>query len=467
MIPKALPFLEHTVVGTTSLIVLTESSFIAWLEKQSVRIANWCQSNAFEAKPASVCLVPDETGNLEKILVGVDEAQKVTSISHLPLNLPEGQYHLETIPAQYDTSLLYLSFALGAYQFTHYKSAKRLPAQLVCDLEAKMHQKLLAECEAIYWVRDLINLPAEDMGPVQLSEAANTLALKHGASFNVIEGESLLENNFPAIHAVGRAGHQAPRLIELNWGSKNHPKITLVGKGVCFDSGGLDIKTASGMRTMKKDMGGAAHILGLAHYIMSVKLPIQLQVLIPAVENVIAANAYKPGDILQTRSGLTVEVGNTDAEGRVVLADALTYAKEFHPELIIDMATLTGAARIALGTDLPACFTNDLSLGRNLQDLSEEVSDPIWPMPLFSPYDALIDSKLADVSNTGSSVYGGAITAALFLKRFLNAEKAYEGDWLHFDIMAYNQSSSPGKPEGGEAMGLRTLAAYLSLCCGS
>ena len=270
-------------------------------------------------------------------------------------------------------------------------------------------------------------------------------------------GDDLLKANFPAIHMVGRAAENSPRLLSLSWGDANHPRVTLIGKGVCFDSGGLDIKPSAGMRLMKKDMGGAAHVLGLAMWIMANQLPIRLEVLIPAVENSIGPNAFKPGDILTMRNGLTVEIDNTDAEGRLILADVLVKAEEARPELIIDFATLTGAARVAVGTEMAAMFTNDEGLALSLTEASREVADPLWRLPLFAPYETMLDSNVADLANASASSYAGAITAALFLQRFISPATS----WVHFDIMAWNVSSKPGKPEGGEAMGIRAIAHYL------
>ena len=295
------------------------------------------------------------------------------------------------------------------------------------------------------------------MGPAELAGAAKALARQYGARFKEVVGDALLKQNFPSIHAVGRASTRSPRLIELNWGNPKHPKLALVGKGVCFDSGGLDIKSADGMRQMKKDMGGAANALGLAGLIMAFKLPVQLQLLIPAVENAISGNAYRPGDVIKTRKGLHIEIGNTDAEGRVVLCDALAYEAEGRPDLVIDLATLTGAARVALGAQLPALFAKHMDTARDLVDLGLKLDDPLWHMPLWAPYHAGIESSIADIVNTGKSALAGAINAALFLEDFLPAQQ----DWLHVDLFAWNDTARPGRPVGGEAQTLRTLLTYL------
>ena len=313
---------------------------------------------------------------------------------------------------------------------------------------------LLAEslADAVHLVRDLINTPANDMGPSGLAAAARKVARAHGAKVSVTIGDALLKKNYPLVHAVGRASSDAPRLIDLRWGGKG-PKVTLVGKGVCFDSGGLDLKPASGMLLMKKDMGGGAHVLGLADMIMGAKLPLRLRVLVPAVENAVSGDAFRPLDVLKTRKGLTVEVGNTDAEGRLVLGDALSEAARENPDLIVDFATLTGAARVALGTEVPAFFTDRDSLADALMRHAARESDPLWRLPLHKPYRRLLDSKVADLNNVSSGSFGGAITAALFLAEFVGSE----APWVHFDLMAWNLSDRPGRPQGGEAMGLRAV----------
>jgi len=306
-------------------------------------------------------------------------------------------------------------------------------------------------------VRDLVNTPTEDMGPKQLADAVKQLGKTHKAKVREWVGDELLKANFPTIHAVGRASHRAPRLIELRWGKSSHPKLVVVGKGVCFDTGGLDLKSGDGMRWMKKDMGGAAHVIALASLIMQAKLPVHLTLLIPAVENSVAGNAMRPGEVITTRAGHTVEIDNTDAEGRLVLCDALAYGAEQHPELIVDFATLTGAARVALGPDLPALFANDQALATDLLVTSHTVNDPLWQLPLWRPYRRMLDSYLADFANAGPSRHAGAITAALYLERFVPASIP----WLHLDTYAWNDSDRPGRPRGGEAMGLRALFAFL------
>jgi leucyl aminopeptidase len=359
-----------------------------------------------------------------------------------------------------DAGAAALSWDLGSYCFDLYKAPRRAPATLALAPSAAARRGLLMAA-AIASTRDLVNTPAEHMGPAQLAQAVQMVAAQHGAKFKQTVGDKLLKAGFPAVHAVGRAASTAcaPRLIELNWGQAGHPLVTLVGKGVCFDSGGLDIKSADGMRLMKKDMGGAANALGLAQMIMALRL----QLLIPAVENAIAGHAFRPGDVFKTRKGLHIEIGNTDAEGRVILCDALAYGAEHQPALMIDLATLTGAARVALGPQLPALFCRDMAVARALVDQGLALHDPLWHLPLWAPYHASIESDIADIVNTGSSPMAGAVTAALFLDDFVPAGQ----DWLHIDLYAWNQGHRPGRPAGGEAQTLRTLLAYLEQRFGS
>jgi len=368
--------------------------------------------------------------------------------------LPAGAYRFANAP--HDSRLAALAFALGAYRFTRYRKqdAKEVKLELPGNVDGEDLSRIV---DGVTLARDLINTPANDLGPAEFEAAARALAARHGAEVRAVVGEDLLEQNFPLVHAVGRAAARAPRLIDLTWGEASHPKITLIGKGVCFDSGGLDIKPESGMLNMKKDMGGAAGMLGLAHMLMDRGLKLRLRVLIPAVENAISGSAFRPRDVYRSRKGLTVEIGNTDAEGRLILADAIALADEERPDLIADMATLTGAARVALGTEIPPFYTDDDALAQALADCAASENDPLWRMPLWRPYDALLESKVADVNNVSSGNFGGSITAALFLRRFVAAAKA----WLHCDIYAWNQSSKPGRPEGAECQAARALYALL------
>lgn len=432
--------------------VVAVANYVAWLEKQTPFIKTWLQASQFKAEPAMMRLLPDAAGKVEAVVVVVVSDANFWGVGQCPLVLPEGDYHLAQDNADHA-----LAWGLGAYQFTRYKKATRVPARLHCA-----SSDVLNQVESIYLVRDLINTPTENMLPSDLAAAAKQLAQDCDAKYHEIVGDDLLKQNYPAIHAVGRASSDAPRLIDIRWGDASHPKVILVGKGVCFDSGGLDIKSASNMLLMKKDMGGAANVLGLARMIMKAKLKVCLRVLIPAVENAIAGNAYRPGDVIQTRKGLTVEIGNTDAEGRVILADALAEAASENPALIIDMATLTGAARVALGTELPALFSNNLAAVQSVIASGVAVQDDMWHMPLFAPYRDSISSPIADLTNSPAEAYGGAITAALFLNAFVSEDIP----WMHIDLMAWNLRARPGRPQGGEAMGIRGLYRYLADCFG-
>ncbi|MEM9043852.1 MAG: leucyl aminopeptidase family protein, partial [Pseudomonadota bacterium] len=392
------------------------------------------------------------------VLVGLGAAEK-RNRTRFPLGkfartAPEGRYRLETVCDPAEAMRHALGWQLAQYRFTRYKGKERVPRVLETPDGVDEHH-VDAMVAGSFLARDLINTPASDMGPEALEGAARSVAGEHGANISVISGDDLLSANFPLIHTVGRAAEQAPRLIEMVWGKG--PEITLLGKGVCFDTGGLDLKPASAMGLMKKDMGGAANILGLAKMIMLKDLPIRLRVLIPAVENSVAGNAFRPGDVLTSRKGLTVEVNNTDAEGRLVLADALALACEAQPELIIDMATLTGAARVALGPDLPPMFTNDDALAADIATGAERGADPVWRMPLWPAYEADIEPQIADLDNAPAGGFAGAITAALFLKRFVDRPA-----WAHFDIYGWAPKDLPGRPKGGEAQACR--AVFEMLC---
>ncbi len=416
----------------------------------------WLQTMGFDGAPGSFGLLPDESGALAEVWVGVASSADPYALCALPGELPAGRYRLGDRGLALAQEAAALSWELGCYRFDLYKPARELGAQLQLAPSADASRGALiaaAHCA----VRDLVNTPAEHMGPAELAETVRMLAKQHGAKFKQTVGDALTKAGFPSIHAVGRAATREPRLIEMNWGDAKHPRVTLVGKGVCFDTGGLDLKPADGMRLMKKDMGGAAHVIGLATLIMALELPVRLQLLIPAVENAVAGNAYRPGDVIRTRAGLHIEIGNTDAEGRVVLCDALAYAVEQKPDLLIDMATLTGAARVALGPQLPALFCRRMDLARQLVDRSLELQDPLWHLPLWQGYHRSIESDIADIVNTGKGPMAGAITAALFLADFVPETT----DWLHLDLFAWNDTPRPGRPVGGEAQTLRTLLALL------
>jgi leucyl aminopeptidase len=410
----------------------------------------------FEPKPGQYLALPGE-GGISGILFGLEnggDAKDLFLPGRLPQQLPAGVYRFANDP--HDTRLAALAFALGAYRFTRYHKSEGRKIKL--DLPQSLDREELEHVvEAVTLVRDLVNTPANDMGPPELEDAARRLAGNHGAHVNSTVGDDLLRDNFPLIHAVGRAAARPPRLIDLTWGETDHPRVTLVGKGVCFDSGGLDIKPESSMLNMKKDMGGAATALALAHMIMARGLPLRLRVIIPAVENAISGAAFRPRDIYTSRKGITVEIGNTDAEGRLILADALTLADEDDPELIFDFATLTGAARVALGPDVPPFFTDDDQLAQALMVHAAAENDPLWRLPLWRPYDEMLESKVADINNVGSGGQAGAITAALFMRRFVSAKS-----WAHFDVFAWSARSRPGRPEGGECQAARAIYALLA-----
>lgn len=437
----------------TPLLVLTEADYLNWLEQQPPLTQNWLNATGFKAP--GLTTIPDESGHISQALWVAKNLQDHFAAGDLANRLPQGDYYLSNITDTATLTRIAFAWGVGAYRFERYKTPGVSPAHLFINDSAALTEAnhLIA---ATTLVRDLINTPAADMMPEHLAEAVSVIAEECGAQFQQIIGDELLQQNYPMIHAVGRASVHAPRLLDLRWGKAGQPKITLVGKGVCFDSGGLDIKPGSGMRTMKKDMGGAAHALGLAYLIMATGLPVQLRVLIPAAENAISGNSFRPGDVIKTRKGLTVEIDNTDAEGRLVLCDALAEATSEQPDLIIDYATLTGAQRVALGTDIPSFFTNQKEFTSALMQAGDEVSDMVWPLPLHQPYNDDLKSDVADLANSASSPYGGAITAALYLEHFID-----DSPWIHFDMMAWNRKKLTGKPTGGEAMGVRAMFELL------
>ena len=437
------------------IVAVCHDSIDSFLAHTSAHTRNWLQSTHFRAKPHTHALLPAPDGGVAEVVVGIKNANNLYALAHLPLALPPGDYALATHHDVLDVNVAALSWGLGCYQFTRYKKASRAPANLVLGARENVAriEKIL---RATNLVRDLVNTPTEDMGPAHLADVAKGLATQFGATFREWVGDELLTDNFPAIHAVGRASHRAPRLIELVWGDENKPRVAIVGKGVCFDTGGLDIKGAEGMRHMKKDMGGGAHALAMAQLIMELNLPVHLHMLVPAVENAIAGNAYRPGEIVATRKGLGIEIGNTDAEGRVVLSDALAYSAESKPDLIIDYATLTGAARVALGPELPAMFSNRDDWANAFIRASVQQQDPLWRLPLWQNYNEMIKSTIADIVNTGGA-QAGSVTAALFLEHFVPKDQA----WIHVDLFAWNLKAKPGRPEGGEAQTLRASIAML------
>jgi leucyl aminopeptidase len=412
----------------------------------------------FAAQPGRILILTSKEGEISRVLYGLGPNRGAADPflpGRLARALPKGLYRLEGDVG--DIRLAALAWLLEAYSFDRYKKNQEQSASLAGP-PGLDRQRLIAEAEAVYLARDLINTPAGDMGPAELEAAARTLARTHKAQTRTVI-DKVLEKDFPMVQAVGRAAAPArkPRLIELRWGNARHPKVTLIGKGVCFDTGGLDIKPAAGMLLMKKDMGGAANVLALASLIMKTQLPVRLRVLVPAVDNAISGDAFRPGDILSSRKGLTVEVGNTDAEGRLILADALAYADEDAPDLLIDLATLTGAARVALGPDLPPFYTADDALAAELMRHAQAENDPLWRLPLWHPYERLIESKVADINNVSESGFAGSIVAALFLKKFVEHAKAH----LHLDIFGWTPVAAPGRPQGGEAQGIRAIFALI------
>jgi leucyl aminopeptidase len=408
---------------------------------------NWLESMGFTAEPGQVALLPGTDGALKEVLVGHDGPYDIWSLAALPNSLPAGTYHLADRLSLDTASAMALGWALGAYRFTEYLKSARQPASLLLPKGADM-----ALAEATYLVRDLVNRPANDLGTEELAAEGVKLAKEFGAKAHIVRGKEL-EKGYPAIYAVGKASPRPPLLLDITWGKPTHKKLTLVGKGVVFDTGGLNIKVGNGMFLMKKDMGGAAHVLALARLIMQAKLPVQLRVLVPIAENSVAGNAFRPGDIIQTRAGKTVEIGNTDAEGRLLLCDALTEAAREDPDLIVDFATLTGAAWSAVGPHMGVYFTADEALAKAIEKVAKNISDPLWRFPLWQPYAKSMKGKISDLSNTGGMGTGGAITAALYLDQFIPRGQR----WAHFDVRVWNESSRPGRPEGGEAMGLRTM----------
>src|SRR5271154_1132227 len=448
-------FVAHGTATAIPIWFVTAANYADVRKMLGVEAAAFANAAGFEAKSGRYLLLPGKKG-LGGLFLGREGGEGAGPLFRpgpLPQNLPDGVYRFANEP--HDVRLAALGFALGSYRFTRYRKSEARAAKL--DLPQSVDRADLERIiEGVTLARDLINTPANDMGPAQLEQAARKLASRHSATINAVVGDELLAQNFPLIHAVGRAATGAPRLIDMSWGEANHPRVTLVGKGVCFDTGGLDIKPDVSMLNMKKDMGGAATALALAHMIMARGLKLRLRVLIPAVENSIAGSRFRPPDIYTSRKGITVEIGNTDAEGRLILADALTLADEAKPVLIADFATLTGAARVALGPDIPAFFTDDDALAGELMRRATAENDPLWRLPLWRPYEAMLESKVADLNNVGGS-QAGAITAALFMRRFVAAKS-----WLHLDLFAWSASAKPGRPGGGDCQSARALYALLS-----
>lgn len=432
---------------------LRKNELETWAKGQSQSTRRWIEQTGFTAGDGEVVLLPGRGGTIKRVLLGLGDGSESWAYS---TTLPDGLYRFEGLRGKKAATAAALAWGLGGYSFTRYKSKVDTKKAVLVWPAAADRAAVERDLTAICLVRDLINTPAEDMGPAELATAAQDLSKTYNGSVEITEGPDL-EDGYPSVHAVGKGSPRAPRMIDIQWGDAKAPKVTLVGKGVCFDSGGLGLKPDGAMLLMKKDMGGAAHVLGLAKMIMEQALPVRLRVLIPAVENSISGSAFRPMDILKTRKGISVEVGHTDAEGRLVLADALTAASEDNPALIIDMATLTGAARSALGPDIPPFFTDDEALSTDLEKASLSENDPLWRLPLWAPYRKMLESKTADINNVGGSPFAGAITAALFLKEFVTADTS----WVHLDVYGWNKTSRSGRPEGGEAFGIRALFSVL------
>ncbi len=456
----ALPYRPKPVKATRALTLLSRDDLGLWLKRAPANTRRWVEGAGFRAEPGETCLVPGRDGAPARVLAGIagkGAAEDLWHAAALATTLPTGSYRLDPEPVDLLATRVAIGWGLGGYRFTRYRKAGRAPAELVWPKQVdRAHVERTVRAAAM--VRDLVNTPAEDMGPKELAQAAEEMAAELGLKARIVAGDALLKANYPLIHAVGRASTRSPRLIDLRWGDPTHPKVTIVGKGVCFDTGGLDLKSGSGMLLMKKDMGGAAHALGLARMIVEARLPVRLRVLAPAVENSVSGNAIRPLDVIRSRKAITVEIGNTDAEGRLVLADALADACDERPELLIDFATLTGAARVALGPELPALFCNDESLAGDLARHAAAEADPMWRLPLWAPYRKRLDSKVADINNMADGPFAGSLTAALFLQEFV----APGIPWAHFDLFAWNAWGRPGRPEAAEAQTLRAVFAAIA-----
>lgn len=465
---------ESALSSPIELLLLSPGEEVdAWKGTLSQQQLLWVSSNCFDGEEGNTLCIPSESGGIKQVVHVVEDPCDIWSYSCLPTALPHGTYKANysdkgTMSSLSIENAISLGWILGTYSFNRYKSSTKpegstnAPSLIWPIAEKQNRDRILALAQGIFLARDMISTPAEHMAPQHIEEEARKLVSLHQGTMNAIVGEDLLKQNYPAIHTVGRASTNDPRLIDIRWSpsgaSNGLPKITLVGKGVSFDTGGLDLKPPNAMKLMKKDMGGAALVLGLAHAIMATNIPVQLRVLIPAVENSVAGNAFRPLDVLQTRAGITVENGNTDAEGRLILCDALAEAMTDKPDLILDAATLTGAARVALGTEMPALFCNNDEVADGIIKSANDVRDYMWRMPLHKPYKKMINSKVADIGSCSEGGYAGAITAALFLQEFVKDAPA----WAHVDTMGYNISSKPGRPEGGEAFALRALYEYIS-----
>lgn len=450
-----LPFIDAPAASAIPVHALRTSEWETWIGSKADSLRKLATAHDFKAQNGRILLVPATSGEIERVLFGVGDKATPMIFGALGQHLPSGDYSIAWAPREFDATLIAVAWALGAYGFTAYKARKKAAPRLAMP-EGADAAEARSIAEAMWFARDLVNTPANDMSPEKLHAAAEKVAGECGATFEAIVGPDLLAQNFPMIHAVGRAAKEEPRLLRLIWGDDTAPRVTLVGKGVTFDSGGLDIKPDTGMRIMKKDMGGAALALSLGRLVMRSKLPVRLEVILPVVENAISGDAFRPGDIVPTRKGLTVEVDNTDAEGRLILSDALTLACEGKPDILLDFATLTGAARVALGPDVMPFFTDDETLAADLAQASKDSADPIWRMPLWDAYDADMDSPIADLKNTGDSSFAGSIYGGLFLRKFVDAKS-----WAHFDVYAWTPRDKPSRPAGGDAQALRACWRFL------
>ncbi len=451
----SLPFVDRS-SSALPVQFVAQPKWRAWLKEQSAARRGWLESTGIAGNAGDLAILPGRDGKAAGAVLVIPARPTLWDFGGLGTRLPAGTWTLgDTAPVSPTDAAA--AIGLGMWKFERYKATKSKPGPKFLWPAGVDKVRATAMIEAISMARDLITTPSSDMGPAELAAVAQELAKQHKARIKVIVGDDLLKQNYPTVHAVGRASVRAPRLIDLTWGKESDPKVTLVGKGVCFDTGGLDLKPASGMLNMKKDMGGAATMMAVAGMIMACKLPVRLRLLVPAVENSVAGNAFRPLDVITTRAGITVEVGNTDAEGRLILCDALAEGASEKPTMMVDCATLTGAARVSLGPDLPALFCNDDTLANELLATGTEVTDPMWRMPLFKPYRSMYASKVADINNVAASPFGGAIIAALYLQEFVPDDVP----WAHFDMMAWNNSSRPGRPEGGEAQAARAIFATI------
>jgi leucyl aminopeptidase len=451
----SLPFVDRS-SSALPVQFVAQPKWRSWLREQSAPRRGWLDSLGLAGAAGDFAVLPGRDGKAADAVVVLSAKPSLWDFGALATKLPAGTWKLgDTSPVSPTDAAV--AIGLGAWRFERYRAKKAKAGPKVVWPAGVDKARASAMIEAISMARDLITTPSSDMGPAELAAAAQALAKTHKAKISVIVGDDLLKKNYPMVHAVGRASSRAPRLIDLTWGRPGDPKVTLVGKGVCFDTGGLDLKPSTGMLMMKKDMAGAATMMAVAGMIMATKLPVRLRLLVPAVENSVSGNAFRPLDVVPTRKGISVEIGNTDAEGRLILCDALYEGASEKPTMMVDCATLTGAARVALGTDLPALFCNDDELADQLIASGKEVSEPVWRLPLFKGYRRLLDSKVADINNAPSVGFGGAITAALYLQEFV----ADDVPWAHFDMMAWNQTSRPGRPEGGEAQAARAIFATI------